>query len=139
MMRVGSIILGLLLACSVLYSEGRLTEEEARTLIEDYKARERAAKEKIAIEMAKIEQLRKEIAALDAEILKLEAKLKELQAKKVPEFKIYKVKKGDTLWGIARRFYGAGVRWRDIYEANKGLIKDPHHILPGWELKIPLP
>ena len=103
MMRVGSIMLSLLLACSVLYSEERLTEEKARTLINEYKARERVAKEKIAIEMAKIEQLRKEIAALDAEILKLEAKLKELKIK-VNEDQLKEItKKVKDLGGLGKR------------------------------------
>ena len=32
--------------------------------------------------------------------------------------KRYTVKKGDTLWKIAKRFYGSGSLWRTIYRAN---------------------
>ena len=48
---------------------------------------------------------------------------------------LYIVKKGDTLNKLARR-YGCTVA--EIVVANSGLIKDPHWIYPGWELRIPL-
>lgn len=46
----------------------------------------------------------------------------------------YEVVKGDSLSKIGKRL---GVKWKDIYEANKDRIKDPDHIEPGWKLKIP--
>lgn len=46
----------------------------------------------------------------------------------------YEVVSGDSLSKIGRKY---GVEWRDIYEANRGLIKDPDLIQPGWKLKIP--
>ena len=46
----------------------------------------------------------------------------------------YEVVKGDNLSKIGKRF---GVGWKEIYEANKTLIKDPDLIQPGWKLKIP--
>jgi len=48
--------------------------------------------------------------------------------------KEYTVVKGDSLSKIGKEL---GVRWKDIYEANKDRIKDPDHIEPGWKLKIP--
>ena len=47
----------------------------------------------------------------------------------------YTVKSGDSLSKIATRY--PGLKWQDIYEANKDKIKDPDLIQPGWELKIP--
>lgn len=47
----------------------------------------------------------------------------------------YTVKPGDSLSKIATRY--PGLKWQDIYEANKDKIKDPDLIQPGWELKIP--
>ena len=32
--------------------------------------------------------------------------------------KSYTVKRGDTLWDIAHRFYGSGTQWRRIAEKN---------------------
>jgi nucleoid-associated protein YgaU len=47
----------------------------------------------------------------------------------------HRVGKGDTLYSLARRYYGDGKRFRDIAEAN-GL--DPADPLPvGKELRIP--
>lgn len=50
------------------------------------------------------------------------------------------VKKGDTLWAIAKQYYGQGTLWTKIYEANKkpdGPISNPNLIYPGWSLVIP--
>jgi nucleoid-associated protein YgaU len=46
----------------------------------------------------------------------------------------YKVVKGDSLSKIGKKY---GVKWKEIYEANKDQIKDPDYIEPGWKLKIP--
>ncbi|MCY8379707.1 LysM peptidoglycan-binding domain-containing protein [Bacillus haynesii] len=63
-----------------------------------------------------------------------------------PAPKMYTVKKGDTLWHIAGRFYGNSQEWRKIWNANKQAmikrskrnIKQPGHwIFPGQKLKIP--
>ena len=51
--------------------------------------------------------------------------------------KIYEVKPGDSLSKIAKHEYGDGNAWRQIFEANKDLIKDPDKIFPGQKLKIP--
>ena len=47
----------------------------------------------------------------------------------------YEVVKGDSLSKIGKKL---GVKWKEIYEANKDRIKDPDHIEPGWKLKIPV-
>ncbi|MGI9077611.1 MAG: LysM peptidoglycan-binding domain-containing protein [Gemmatimonadaceae bacterium] len=49
----------------------------------------------------------------------------------------YTVKAGDSLSKIARHEYGDGAKWKQIYEANKNIIKDPDLIYPGQELTIP--
>ena len=46
--------------------------------------------------------------------------------------------KGDCLWKIAQKFYGAGAQYTKIYEANKGTIgSNPNLIYPGQVLTIP--
>lgn len=46
----------------------------------------------------------------------------------------YTVKPGDSLSKIGAKY---GIGWKQIYELNKNLIKDPDLIHPGWKLKIP--
>ena len=48
---------------------------------------------------------------------------------------VYVVKKGDTLWAIARRFLGDGRRYREIAAANS--VRNPNLIFPGQKLRIP--
>lgn len=49
----------------------------------------------------------------------------------------YTVKRGDTLWAIAKKYYGSGAKYPKIVEANKNLIKNPNLIHIGWVLTIP--
>jgi nucleoid-associated protein YgaU len=49
----------------------------------------------------------------------------------------YVVVSGDSLSKIAKRQYGDARKWPRIYEANRGVIKDPDLIYPGQELRIP--
>lgn len=48
----------------------------------------------------------------------------------------YSVKHGDTLMKIAFEVYGDVYKWKDLFEANKDLIKDPNSISAGISLKI---
>ncbi len=47
------------------------------------------------------------------------------------------VVKKDTLFGLARQYYGSASRWRDIYDANRSVIGDPNKIRIGDRLMIP--
>lgn len=49
----------------------------------------------------------------------------------------HRVVSGDTLWGIARRYYGNGALWPRIFDANRKLIRDPHWIYPNQVFVIP--
>lgn len=49
----------------------------------------------------------------------------------------YRVVKGDTLWGIALKFYGKGTLWPRLFDANRKLIKDPHWIYPNQVFVVP--
>jgi len=52
--------------------------------------------------------------------------------------RIYQVKKGDTLYSIAKQVYGKGEKFRLILSANADLLKgDPKNLRPGMKLKIP--
>ena len=45
--------------------------------------------------------------------------------------------KGDTLWAIAKKYYGDGSKYTKIYNANTDKIKNPSLIYPGQVLTIP--
>lgn len=50
----------------------------------------------------------------------------------------YVVKSGDTLWAIAKKFYGNGSQYTKIYNANKKTIgANPNLIRPGQQFEIP--
>jgi nucleoid-associated protein YgaU len=47
------------------------------------------------------------------------------------------IRRGDSLWRVARRSYGAGIRFTTIFEANRDQVRNPHLIYPGQVLKVP--
>ena len=58
----------------------------------------------------------------------------------------YTVQPGDTLWGIAERFYGTGSEYPRLVEANLSrqmmdgrVFTQAGVILPGWVLLVPMP
>jgi nucleoid-associated protein YgaU len=50
----------------------------------------------------------------------------------------YEIASGDTLGGIAKKFYGNASKYTRIFEANRGVISDPNKIYPGQKIRIPL-
>lgn len=53
------------------------------------------------------------------------------------ETRYHQVAKKDTLYGLARTYYGDQRRWKDIYEANRPAVSDPNKIRIGQRLLIP--
>jgi nucleoid-associated protein YgaU len=47
------------------------------------------------------------------------------------------VQPGNSLWRIARRTYGEGLRYSVIYQANRSQIADPDLIYPGQVFVVP--
>ena len=69
--------------------------------------------------------------------------VKQEEAKVVPETnpavtedKTHTVQKGDTLWALAKRYYGNGNQYTKIATANPA-VKNPNLIYPGQVLIIP--
>jgi nucleoid-associated protein YgaU len=50
----------------------------------------------------------------------------------------YEIASGDTLGGIAKKFYGNASKYTRIFEANRGVISDPNKIYPGQKIRVPL-
>lgn len=53
------------------------------------------------------------------------------------ETRYHVVAKRDTLYALARQYYGDQRRWKDIYEANRSALVDPNKISVGQSLLIP--
>jgi LysM repeat protein len=49
----------------------------------------------------------------------------------------YTVRAGDTLSGIAQRFYGSADDWHGLFAANHAEISDPSLIYVGQQLRLP--
>ena len=59
-------------------------------------------------------------------------------AKKTPDRpKTYVVEEGDTLYGIAKRFYGSIQVWKMIREANKAIISSDNRLKAGDTIVLP--
>jgi len=54
-----------------------------------------------------------------------------------PGGKRYVTKKGDTLYGIAKREMNDGAKWRSIYEANRTVLPSEKVVPVGLTLEIP--
>ena len=61
----------------------------------------------------------------------------ETYEEKKPSSSTYTVQKGDTLGGISMKVYGTSKRWKQIFEANQDVLKDPNHLKVGQLLRIP--
>lgn len=62
---------------------------------------------------------------------------RQAEAKREENFTFYTIESGDSLSKIAKRFYGDANKWRDLYEANDGVIEDPDKIYPGQTIRVP--
>lgn len=47
------------------------------------------------------------------------------------------VRRGDTLWDIARTYLANPFEWPRVYDLNTGIVSDPHWIYPNQELVLP--
>jgi nucleoid-associated protein YgaU len=134
-------------------AEKKAAEAEAKRKAAEAEAKRKAVEAEAKRKAAEAEAKRKAAEAEAKEAAKdarrkaeAEAKRKaeEAEARKAAEAaaaaeaeRIYVVKKGDTLSHIALEVYGNAGRWREIFEANRDIIKKPNLIRPGWKLRIP--
>lgn len=58
-------------------------------------------------------------------------------AAEVPPVRTHTVKSGDTLWGLAKSYYGNGSQFPKIFDENRDKISNPDRINIGQVLVIP--
>ncbi len=51
----------------------------------------------------------------------------------------HRVQPGETLSGLARRYLGSSTRFREIFEVNRDLLRDPNDLKAGMVIRIPVP
>lgn len=54
-----------------------------------------------------------------------------------PQGNPYLIRTGDTLGGISGSVYGTAKKWKNIWENNRPLIKDPNRIFAGFTIYWP--
>lgn len=54
-----------------------------------------------------------------------------------PQGNPYLIRTGDTLGGISGSVYGTAKKWKNIWENNRPLIKDPNRIFAGFTIYCP--
>lgn len=52
---------------------------------------------------------------------------------------VYTIRQGDTLWAIAKRYLGSGLRYPTIFQRNRETINNPNLIHPQQQVKVPAP
>lgn len=100
--------------------------EEDDTIILKGEAASQMDKEKLILAVGNL----KGIATVDDQMTVVE----EAPA---PESAFHTVASGDSLSKIAKKYYGNAMRYPEIFEANKPMLKDPNLIYPGQVLRIP--
>jgi len=54
-----------------------------------------------------------------------------------PDVEYYTIVSGDTLSGIAKKFYQNAMDYPKLFEANREVIQDANLIYPGQKIRIP--
>ncbi len=50
---------------------------------------------------------------------------------------VYTIRRGDTLWALAERYFGGGWHYVTIYRDNRKHIRNPNRIYPKQTVQIP--
>lgn len=116
------------------YKNGKVTEVMAGITLKEYPYKKGNSKKKKVIKSKK----KKKSSGKDGA-----ASSPPKSKKKKKGYTRYVVKNGDTLWGLAKKYYGNGAKYSKIFNANKKkakgfqVISNANKLQPGWVIKIP--
>lgn len=107
-----------------LDSDDVVIEVDGETVKVSGKTTSQAEKEKILLALGNVEGVASVEDHLEVE-------------EPAPEAEYHTVLRGDTLWAISKKFYGAGSKYMMIFEANTPMLSHPDKIYVGQVLRIP--
>ena len=120
---------------------GEDSDINKQVLIEDVRATEKAGEEGdqyVSLKLLEyIPPAKRFIAVPQPAGLVKQEDAGSLQNPETIDGKEYTIQKGNTLWGLAKKYYGVGGQYTKIYEANKDKIKNPNLIYPDQVITIP--
>lgn len=125
----------------LIYSNGETDDESVKVLIESCGITEKAGEEGdkyLSLSFLQYKAPSKKYMAVVTPVATVAQPQVEQPANPaVEQGKTYTVQKGDTLWKIAKQFYGNGALNTKIVSANSDKIKNPNLIYAGQVLAIP--
>lgn len=121
---------------------GALNNTNMNVSLEDYKIKEDEKQGFDVLVSVKLKQYKEygtktpEVSYVDGEAtVSVEEKRETVNSPEPTSAKKYTVVKGDTLWGLSKRFYGDGSKYPKIADSNK--LTNPNLIQVGQVLTIP--
>lgn len=129
-------------AVRFIASNGKGKDINTLVLISSLKVTEKATEEGdkyVSFDLVEYRKFDKKVAVVKSIVGSKARVTQSSDSKQNPKAtnRTYTVVSGDTLWGIATRYYGNGAQYPTIYNANKNIISNPNLIYPGQKLVIP--
>jgi nucleoid-associated protein YgaU len=116
---------------------GRLQQQQASN--ERVRATLDQARQAVAEEAGRLQQLQGELDTARRDVQEARRELRQARHAVPRTFVLrYRVQPGDSLWELARTFYGDPSQWTRILDANRDRIRAPDRLAIGQVLKIPL-
>lgn len=125
----------------LIYSNGETDDESVKVLVESCTITEKAGEEGDKYLSLSFLQYKapgkKYMAVVTPTAIVAQPQTPQPVNPAVEQGKTYTVQSGDTLWKIAKQFYGNGSQYSKIVGANSDKIKNPNLIYPGQVFSIP--